>query len=48
MSSSSYGVKSWDTKMIFVDLDEYDEGDPNDADNTNDFDDILGARVIAT
>lgn len=47
-SPLAYGVKSWDTKMIFLDLDEYDEGDPNDADNTNDFDDILGARIIAT
>ncbi len=47
-SPLAYGVKSWETKMIFVDLDEYDEGDPNDADNTNDFDDILGVRITAT
>ena len=47
-SPLAYGVKSWDAKMIFLDLDEADEGDPNDADNTNEFDDILGARLIAT
>lgn len=47
-SPLAYGVKSWEAKMIFVDLDEYDEGDPNDSDNTNDFDDILGARITAT
>ena len=43
----AYGVKSWDAKMIFVDLDEADEGDPNDTDFTNDFDDILGTRITA-
>ena len=47
-SPLAYGVKSWDTKMIFLDLDEYDKGDRNDADNTNDFDDILGVRIITT
>jgi hypothetical protein len=41
-------VKSWETKMIFVDLDEADEGNPQDADDTNDFDDILGVRINAT
>ena len=46
-SPLAYGVKSWETKMIFVDLDEYDEGNPYDADNTNDFDDILGVRITA-
>ena len=46
-SPLAYGVKSWDAKMIFVDLDEEDEGDLNDTDYTNDFDDILGARITA-
>ena len=46
-SPLAYGVKAWDSKMIFVDLDEEDEGDPNDTDYTNDFDDILGTRITA-
>ena len=41
-------MKSWDAHMIFVDLDEAPEADPNDFDLTNDFDDILGTRIIAT
>ena len=47
-SPLAYGVKSWEVKMIFLDLDEADEGNPNDADNTNEFDDILGTRITAT
>ncbi len=47
-SPLAYGVKSWDTKMIFLDLDEADEADPRDGDATNDFDDILGVRITAT
>ena len=47
-SPIAYYVKSWDTKMIFVDLDEADYADPDDADNTNEFDDILGTRITAT
>lgn len=47
-SPLAYGVKSWETKMIFLDLDEEDQGNPYDTDNTNDFDDILGTRITAT
>lgn len=47
-SPLAYGVKSWDAKMVFLDLDEEDEADPYDSDFTNDFDDILGVRIIAT
>jgi len=47
-SPLAYDVKSWDTKMIFLDLDEADEGNPYDSDVTNDFDDILGTRITAT
>ena len=47
-SPMAYGVKSWDTKMIFVDLDEADQANLNDADHTNDYDDILGTRITAT
>ena len=47
-SPIAWDVKSWDAKMIFVDLDELDEGNPNDGDYTNDFDDILGVRISAT
>ena len=47
-SPLAYDVKAWDAKMIFIDLDEADEGNPYDADPTNDFDDILGVRLTAT
>jgi len=47
-SPLAYGVKAWDTKMIFVDGDEADEGNPNDNDTTNDFDDIFGTRITVT
>jgi hypothetical protein len=47
-SPLAFGVKSWEAKMVFVDLDELDSADPYDTDNTNDFDDILGIRITAT
>ena len=43
-----YRADKLDTKMIFVDGDEYDQGDPNDSDLTNDFDDIFGVRISVT
>ena len=46
-SPMAYGVKSWEAKMIFLDLGEEDFGNPYDTDNTNDFDDILGTRITA-
>jgi len=47
-SPMAYGVKSWDVAMVFLDLDEADQADPDDLDYTNDFDDILGTRISAT
>ena len=47
-SPIAFDVKSWEAKMIFLDLDEADEGNPYDSDETNDFDDILGVRLTAT
>ena len=47
-SPLAYGVKSWQANMIFLDLDEAAEGNASDSDVTNDFDDILGTRIIAT
>ena len=47
-SPLAYGVKSWEATMIFLDLDEEDQGNPYDSDPTNDFDDILGTRITAT
>jgi prepilin-type N-terminal cleavage/methylation domain-containing protein len=46
-SPMSYGVVSWDADMIFTDLDEAANADLTDADVTNDFDDILGVRIVA-
>ncbi len=47
-SPLAYGVKSWEARMVFLDLDEASEGNPYDSDVTNDFDDILGTRITAT
>ncbi len=41
----AYGVKEWEVKLVFIDLDEADEADVYDSDPTNDFDDILGVRI---
>ena len=46
-SPLAYGVKSWEAKMIFLDLGEEDIGNPYDTDDTNDFDDVLGTRITA-
>ena len=42
------GVHAWNAMMIFTDLDEADAADVADVDFTNDFDDILGVRIITT
>ena len=47
-SPLAYGVKSWEARMVFLDLDEASEGNAYDSDVTNDFDDILGTRISAT
>ncbi len=41
----AYGVQEWEVNLVFSDLDEAPEANPNDIDPTNDFDDILGVRV---
>lgn len=43
----AYGVKSFEVTVLFMDGDEADEANTNDADNTNDFDDITGVRIKA-
>lgn len=47
-SPMAYNVKAWEASMVFLDLGEADEANPNDTDYTNDFDDILGIRVSTT
>lgn len=47
-SPIAYGVHSWDSQMLFLDGDTAVGADPDDGDATNDFDDILGVRVLAT
>lgn len=44
----AWGVEAFDVKMIFEDGDELDQADPNDADITNDYDDIVAVRVRVT
>ncbi len=41
----AYGVERFDVKLVFGDGDELDLADPADADVTNDFDDIVAARI---
>jgi prepilin-type N-terminal cleavage/methylation domain-containing protein len=41
----AYGIKEWEAKIIFTDLDEADQVNLMDSDATNDFDDVLGVRV---
>ena len=47
-SPMAYGVVDWDAWLIFTDLDVLAAADPTDGDVTNDFDDLLGARITAT
>ena len=42
-----YGVEAWDAWIVFVDGDEATEVDILDTDYSNDFDDLLGARIEA-
>ncbi|MEE9132080.1 MAG: prepilin-type N-terminal cleavage/methylation domain-containing protein [Gemmatimonadota bacterium] len=44
----AYGVEQFDVTLIFSDGDELDRADPNDSDNSNDYDDIVAIRVRAT
>ena len=44
----AYGVQSFEARLIFLDGDEADEGNPGDSDTTNDFDDLLGIRIETT
>jgi len=41
-------IQTWDATLIFTDGDELDLANANDGDATNDFDDILSARVSVT
>lgn len=42
------GVISWEVTLIFTDGDEADAANPNDTDGTNDYDDIVSVRILAT
>ncbi len=42
------GVQSWEVTLIFVDGDEAEKADPFDMDDTNDYDDIVSVRILAT
>ena len=44
----AYGVESFDVKLIFNDGDELDRADPGDEDDTNDYDDVVAVKVLAT
>jgi prepilin-type N-terminal cleavage/methylation domain-containing protein len=42
------GVISWEVTLIFTDGDEAEAANPNDTDGTNDYDDIVSVRILAT
>lgn len=44
----AYGVEGFDVKLMFADGDEHDSAGPFDADDSNDYDDIVGVRIRAT
>lgn len=42
------GVQSWEVTLIFTDGDEADRANSADTDGTNDYDDIVSVRILAT
>jgi hypothetical protein len=42
------GVQSWEVTLIFTDGDEDDQANSMDSDATNDYDDIVAVRILAT
>ena len=42
------GVQSWEVSLIFTDGDEADAANSADTDGTNDYDDIVAVRILAT
>ena len=44
----AYGVELFDVSLLFEDGDELDQADPDDSDNSNDYDDIVAVKVRAT
>lgn len=42
------GVQSWEVTLVFVDGGEAVKADPLDTDDTNDYDDIVSVRILAT
>ena len=44
----AYGVQEFDVSLIFADGDTLPKANPYDSDNSNDFDDIVGVKVIVT
>ncbi len=44
----AYGTESFDVKLTFADGDQLEMADPYDADDSNDYDDIVAVTVLAT
>jgi prepilin-type N-terminal cleavage/methylation domain-containing protein len=44
----AYGVEKFDVKLIFTDGDELEQANPDDTDDSNDYDDIVAVRVAVT
>ena len=44
----AYGVEEFDVKLLFADGDELERADPFDADDSNDYDDIVAVKVRVT
>ncbi|UCC48156.1 MAG: prepilin-type N-terminal cleavage/methylation domain-containing protein [Gemmatimonadota bacterium] len=44
----AFNVQNFDASLIFSDGDVLDEANPYDSDDSNDYDDIMGVRIVAT
>lgn len=44
----AYGAEGFDVKLVFADGDELERADPTDADDTNDFDDVVAVKIRVT
>jgi prepilin-type N-terminal cleavage/methylation domain-containing protein len=44
----AYGVEEFDVKLVFSDDDELERANPTDADDSNDYDDIVAVKIRVT
>lgn len=44
----AYGIERFDVRLVFADGDELELADPNDEDDSNDYDDVVAVRISVT